>query len=94
MTKDKQVDQETVLLTGASGSIGFHCVKQLIQSGPWFESVLRRHFSSTSQVTPWSLNVLINKTSGVQTFLYTRGVTYFYSRDSIYYFVKLVYFES
>ena len=33
MSNDKKVDQETVLLTGASGFIGLHCVKQLIQSG-------------------------------------------------------------
>ena len=33
MSNDKKVDPETVLLTGASGFIGLHCVKQLIQSG-------------------------------------------------------------
>ena len=33
MSNDKKVDLETVLLTGASGFIGLHCVKQLIQSG-------------------------------------------------------------
>ena len=33
MSNDKKVDQETVLLTGASGFIGLHCVKQLIQPG-------------------------------------------------------------